>query len=109
MARSADQQEIIQHIDCSMTAAARMHVSQGQAYLLLDTVLNLGELSLEHEVPEAHFLQLSILHGFMLSVVRQHLVGYGSPRLAVLCSLGHLCQEVVECAAKLLTLLQLVL
>ncbi len=88
--------------------SSNMHAySKSRAYLLLDSVLNLGELSLEHEVPEAHFLQLSILDGLMLGVVRQHLVGYRSPRLTVLCSLGHLCQKVVECAAKLLALLQL--
>ena len=38
-------------------------------YLLLDSVLDLGELSLEHEVPESHFLQVSILDSLQLGMV----------------------------------------
>ena len=72
-------------------------------------MLNLGQLSLEHEVPEAHFLQLSVLDSFFFVVVSQNLMWYGPPCLAVLCSLGHLCQEVAEGSLQLLTLLQLLL
>ena len=70
-------------------------------------MLDFGQLSLEHEVPEAHFLQLGVLEGLLLGVVGQQLVGDGPPSLAVLCSFGHLRQEVVEGHPQLLTLLQL--
>lgn len=47
---------------CMLTAAS-------PPYLLLDSVLNLGQLSLEHEMPEAHFLQLGIPDALLLGVV----------------------------------------
>lgn len=79
------------------------------SYLLLDSVLNLGQLSLEHEVPEPHFLQLCVPQSLLLGVVCQQPVGNGPPSLAVLSSLGHLGQEVAEGAAQLLAPLQLLL
>ena len=51
------------------TTVATKSSQLSTVYLLLDSVLDLGELSLEHEVPESHFLQVSILDSLQLGMV----------------------------------------